>query len=61
MIEDFFHLLLVSTTQVVHIELRISPRIFKTFEETQSYGILSNRPQLQPPEDPIHHGKFNPN
>ncbi len=29
MIEDFFHLPLVSTTLVVHLELRISPRIFE--------------------------------
>jgi hypothetical protein len=29
MIEDFFHLPPVSTTQVVHLELRISPRIFE--------------------------------
>jgi hypothetical protein len=29
MIEDFFHLPLVSTTPVVHLELRISPRIFE--------------------------------
>jgi hypothetical protein len=29
MIEDFFHLLLVSTTPVVHLELRISSRIFE--------------------------------
>ena len=28
MIEDFFHLPPVSMTQVVHLELRISPRIF---------------------------------
>ncbi len=29
MIEDFFHLPQVSTTPVVHLELRISPQIFK--------------------------------
>jgi hypothetical protein len=29
LIEDFFHLPPVSTTQVVHLELRISPRIFE--------------------------------
>jgi hypothetical protein len=29
MIEDFFHLPPVSTTPVVHLELRISPRIFE--------------------------------
>ncbi len=29
MIEDFFHLPPVSTTLVVHLELRISPRIFE--------------------------------
>jgi hypothetical protein len=32
MIEDFFHLLPVSTTPVVHLELRISPRIIEKFE-----------------------------
>jgi hypothetical protein len=29
MIENFFHLPPVSTTPVVHLELRISPRIFE--------------------------------
>jgi hypothetical protein len=29
MIEDFFHLPPMSTTPVVHLELRISPRIFE--------------------------------
>jgi hypothetical protein len=29
MIEDFFHLPPVSTTPVVHLELRIPPRIFE--------------------------------
>ncbi len=29
LIEDFFHLPLVSTTLVVHLELRISPQIFE--------------------------------
>jgi hypothetical protein len=32
MIEDFFHLPPVSTTPVVHLELRISPRILEKFE-----------------------------
>jgi hypothetical protein len=32
MIEDFFHLPLVSMTLVVHLELQISPQIFKKFE-----------------------------
>jgi hypothetical protein len=32
LIEDFFHLPPVSTTPVVHLELRISPRIFENFE-----------------------------
>jgi hypothetical protein len=32
MIEDFIHLPSVSTTPVVHIELRVSPRIFEKFE-----------------------------
>jgi hypothetical protein len=29
MIEDFFHLPLVSKTPLVHLELRISPQIFE--------------------------------
>jgi hypothetical protein len=32
MIEDFFHLPLVSTTPVVHLELQISPQIFEKIE-----------------------------
>jgi hypothetical protein len=32
--EDFFHLPLVSTTLVVHLELQISLRIFEKFETT---------------------------
>jgi hypothetical protein len=32
MIEDFFHLPLVSTTPVVHLELQISQRILEKFE-----------------------------
>jgi hypothetical protein len=32
LIEDFFHLLPVSMSPVVHLELRISPRIFEKFE-----------------------------
>jgi hypothetical protein len=32
LIEEFFHLPPVSTTPVVNLELRISPRIFKKFE-----------------------------
>jgi hypothetical protein len=39
MIEDFFQLLPVSTTTVVHLELRISPRIFKKIWNG-SNGIL---------------------
>jgi hypothetical protein len=35
LIEDFFHLPPVSTTPVVHLELRISPGIFK-----KSHGIV---------------------
>jgi hypothetical protein len=38
MIEDFFHLPPVSTTQVAHLELRISPRIFKKFETALKSG-----------------------
>jgi hypothetical protein len=30
--EDFFHWLPVSTTPVVHLELRIFPQIFKKFD-----------------------------
>ncbi len=32
MIEDFLHLLLVSTTPVANLELPIAPRIFEKFE-----------------------------
>jgi hypothetical protein len=32
MIEDFFYMPPVSTTPLVHLELRISPRIFEKFE-----------------------------
>jgi hypothetical protein len=32
LIEDFFHLPLVSTTPVVNLELQIFPRIFEKFE-----------------------------
>jgi hypothetical protein len=31
-IADFFHLPLVSTTSVVHLELQMSPRIFEKIE-----------------------------
>jgi hypothetical protein len=37
MIEDFFHLPLVSMTPVVHLELRMSPRIFEKFETALRY------------------------
>ncbi len=39
MIEDFFHLPPVSTTPVVHLELRISPRIFEKIRNGPN-GIL---------------------
>jgi hypothetical protein len=39
LIEDFFHLPPVSTTPVVHLELRISPRIFEK-NRNGSNGIL---------------------
>jgi hypothetical protein len=39
LIEDFFHLPPVSTTPVVHIELRISPRIFEKIRNCRN-GIL---------------------
>jgi hypothetical protein len=39
MIEDYFHLPLVSMTSVVHIELRISPRIFEKIRNGPN-GIL---------------------
>jgi len=39
MIEDFFHLPPVSTTPVVHLDLRISPRIFEK-NRNGSIGIL---------------------
>jgi hypothetical protein len=40
MIEDFFHLPLVSMTPVVHLELRISPQIFQKIWNGPN-GILS--------------------
>ncbi len=39
MIEDFFHLPPLSTTPVVHLELRISPRIFEKIQNGPN-GIL---------------------
>jgi hypothetical protein len=39
LIEDFFHLPPVSTTQVVHLELRISPRIFEKIQNGPN-GII---------------------
>ncbi len=39
LIEDFFHLPPVSTTPVVHLELRISPRIFEKIRNGPT-GIL---------------------
>jgi hypothetical protein len=39
MIEDFFRLPLVSTTLVVHLELQISPQIFKKIRNGPN-GIL---------------------
>ncbi len=39
LIEDFFHLPPVSTTLVVNLELRISPRIFEKIRKSL-YGIL---------------------
>jgi hypothetical protein len=39
LIEDFFHLLPVSTTPVVNLELRISPGIFEKIQKGPN-GIL---------------------
>jgi hypothetical protein len=39
LIEDFFHLSPVSTTKVVHFELRIPPRIFEKIQNGPN-GIL---------------------
>jgi hypothetical protein len=36
MIEDFFHLPLVSATTVVHLELRISVQVFEKIK----YGVI---------------------
>jgi hypothetical protein len=41
LIENFFHLPPVSTTPVVHLELRISPRIFEKIRNGLN-GILRN-------------------
>jgi hypothetical protein len=40
MIEDFFHLPPVSTTPVVHLELRISPRMFEKIRNGPNGIIL---------------------
>jgi hypothetical protein len=40
LIENVFHLSPVSTTPVVHLELRISPRIFEKFESAIPYGDI---------------------
>ncbi len=49
LIEDFFHLPPVTTTPVVHLELRISPRIFENWflEKTWSRKSRGTVPLLQ--------------
>ncbi len=46
LIEDFFHLTTVSTTQVVHLELRTSPRIFERKNWNGPNGILRDLGEL---------------
>jgi hypothetical protein len=60
MIEDFFHLPPVSTTPVVHLELRISPRIFEKIRNGTN-GILralgetdSRKNRSQKSRDTVH-------
>jgi hypothetical protein len=45
MIEDFFHLPPMSTAPLVHIELRIYPRIFENIRN-DPHGILRARGKL---------------
>jgi hypothetical protein len=45
LIADFFHLLSVSTTHVVHLELRISPRVFEKIRNGPN-GILRGLEKL---------------
>jgi hypothetical protein len=40
MIEDFFHLPLLSITTVVHLELRISPQIFEKIRNGHNAPIF---------------------
>jgi hypothetical protein len=41
LIEDFFHLPPMSTTPVVHLELRISPRIFEKIRNGPNGTVYS--------------------
>jgi hypothetical protein len=45
MIEDIFHLPAVSTTLVVHLELRISPLIFEKFEMALRSKLIHEKKQ----------------
>ncbi len=47
LIEDFFHLPPVSTTPVVHLQLRISPRIFEKIRNGP-YGIIRGLGETDP-------------
>jgi hypothetical protein len=51
LIEDFFHLPLVSTTPVVHVELQISPRIFEKIRNGPS-GIIRGLGETDPCRKP---------
>jgi hypothetical protein len=45
--EDFFHLLSVSTTPVVHLELRISPQIFEKIRNGPN-GMMRGFGEIDP-------------
>jgi hypothetical protein len=51
LLEDFFHLPPVSTTPVVNLELRISPRIFEKIQNGP-YGIISGLGETDPCRKP---------
>ncbi len=50
LIEDFFYLPLVSTTLVMHLELRISPRIFEKIRNGPHGIIRGLRETVRKPE-----------
>jgi hypothetical protein len=51
LVEDFFHLPLVSTTPVLHLELQISPRIFEKIQNGLN-GIAKGLGETDPCRKP---------